>query len=84
MALQAWASAATYAPHRPETTVLYRVMLEHWETFARLWQEQTGGRSLPAFVTKTAQAYLRCGIAAYGVVRARCPDCGSSRFVAFS
>ena len=30
------------------------------------------------------RAYLDCGILAYGLVRARCEDCGASRSVAFS
>jgi hypothetical protein len=82
--LSALAPVATYYSRRPEQTPVYRVLLSHWETFARLWQEQTGGHALPAFVTKTVEAYLRCGIAAYGLVRARCTSCGADRFVAFS
>jgi hypothetical protein len=84
MALSALAPVATYAPRRSEQTPVYRVLLSHWETFARHWQEQTGGHALPAFVRKTVEAYLRCGIAAYGLVRARCTSCGADRFVAFS
>jgi hypothetical protein len=59
-------------------------LLAHWATFAGYWRERCEGRALPEFVTKTVEAFLRCGIAAYGVIRARCPSCGADRFVPFS
>ena len=42
------------------------------------------GRGLPAFVERELRAYLDCGILARGFARARCPDCGFERLVAFS
>ena len=74
--------ARSYERHRPEETLLYRVLQEHWSGF--LADAEVGGGELPAFVLDEVNAYLRCGIPAHGFLRARCNDCGHSRVVAFS
>jgi hypothetical protein len=71
-----------YERHRPEVTLLFRTVQNHWRDF--LSEIKTGGGELPAFVTDEVEAFLRCGIPAHGFVRLRCGDCGHSRIVAFS
>ena len=74
--------ACSYERHRPEETLLYRILQEHWSGF--LADVEIGGGELPAFVLDEVDAYLRCGIPAHGFLRVRCNDCGHSRVVAFS
>ena len=71
-----------YRRHDPETEPLYQVLAEHLETF--LQQARTSGHRLPVHVEQEMRAYLECGVLAYGFVRARCEQCGTSRAVAFS
>jgi len=78
----ATAGAGAYGRHRPETTLLYRTIQEHWATF--LADLEAGGGELPAFVLDEFEAYLRCGILVHGLLRVRCKDCGHSRVVAFA
>ncbi|MDC3954365.1 transposase zinc-binding domain-containing protein [Polyangium jinanense] len=40
--------------------------------------------SLPRFVVREVEAYLRCGILEYGFIRVECEACGFERRVAFS
>ncbi len=67
--------------HRPETTVLYRTVAEHWPAFLERAEEQGG---LPRFVTAEFEEYLRCGLLEHGCLRLACRDCGYSELVAFS
>ncbi len=71
-----------YRRREPEKEPLYQILSGHLETF--LQQARTAEHRLPLHVEKEMRAYLECGILAYGVVRARCEDCGASRAVAFS
>jgi hypothetical protein len=70
-----------YERHRPERTVLYRVVKTHWRRF-RERIEEVG--SLPRFVVSEIEAYLRCGILEFGHVRVACETCGFERLVAHS
>ncbi|MDI1450973.1 MULTISPECIES: hypothetical protein [unclassified Polyangium] len=60
-----------YERHRPEETVLYRVVRSYWDSF-RERVEPIG--SLPRFVVREVEEYLRCGILEYGFMRVEC--CG--------
>lgn len=51
------------------------------ETF--LQQARTSDHRLPLHISKEMRAYLECGVSAYGFVRARCDQCGTSRAVTF-
>jgi hypothetical protein len=62
-----------YKRHRPEETVLYRVVAAHWACF-RERVEEVG--PLPRFVVKEIEEYLRCGILEHGHVRVACEQCG--------
>ena len=43
-----------------------------------------GLSSLPKFVVREVDEYLRCGLLEHGFVRVKCTDCGFERLVAFS
>ncbi|MBK9266063.1 MAG: transposase zinc-binding domain-containing protein [Polyangiaceae bacterium] len=70
-----------YERHRPEESVLYRVVREHWSSFR---EGVEGLGSLPKFVVNEVDEYLRCGLLEYGFIRAVCESCGCCRLVAFS
>ena len=75
-------SGPLYGPRQPESTVLYRVLQEHLETF--IARSEASGRELPVFVKNELRGYLECGIMAHGFARYRCGDCGHSRWLPFS
>jgi len=52
-----------YERRRPEETVLYRLVQEHWPRFLER-AEEAGG--LPRFVVREFEEYLRCGLLAHG------------------
>jgi hypothetical protein len=47
-----------YARRRPEETVLYQTIAEHWPRFVEKMEEHGG---LPRFVREEFQSYLKCG-----------------------
>ncbi len=55
--------------------------LRYWPAF-RERVEASG--SLPKFVVRDFDEYLRCGILEYGFIRAECHSCGFDRLVALS
>ncbi len=57
-------SAGVYVRHRPETTLLYRIVQEFWPEF----QAELGSQDkyLPAYVTKEFDEYLKCGRLEHG------------------
>ncbi|MCX5794835.1 MAG: transposase [Elusimicrobia bacterium] len=60
-------------------------MLDHIEDFAlALRRPQDLRHRPPVGVLQHLQKYLECGIARFGVMRFRCPQCGEDLFVAFS
>jgi hypothetical protein len=67
--------------HRPESTVLYQTVAEHWPAFLERAGEHGG---LPRFVVKEFEEYLRCGRPEHGCLHLVCRDCGYSEIVAFS
>ena len=74
--------SAAYRRHRPEDTLLYRIVEQHYPAFAALVSEQ--GRALPTFVQREFEAYLRCGRLEHGFLRVRCSTCHAEKLVAFS
>ena len=81
LAAKASAAQGSYERHRPETTVLYQVVEQHWPDFLER-AEDAGG--LPRFVVREIEAYLRCGMLQHGCLHLVCEDCGFDRLVAFS
>jgi hypothetical protein len=70
-----------YERRRPDETLLYQLIEEHWPTFLER-AEQSGG--LPDFVVKEFEAYLRCGILEHGLAHFACRRCGESTVVSHS
>jgi hypothetical protein len=71
----------SYKRHRPEETVLHGVVTAYWPSF-RERLEAVG--SLPKFIVREVDDYLRCGILDFGFVRVACNACGFERLVALS
>ena len=75
-------NGAGYRRHRPEDTLLYQIVAEHYPIFAELMRAQ--GRPLPGFVQREFEDYLKCGRLEYGFLRVRCATCHAEKLVAFS
>jgi hypothetical protein len=73
-----------YERHRPEETILFKVLRAHWKTFVLDLEAAGPDGALPAFVVSEIEAFLKCGILAHGLVLVKCADCGWSRAVGFS
>ena len=76
------AGELAYARHRPEETRLYRLVEQHYPTFVAHLAEQ--GKSLPVYIEKEFEAYLKCGRLEHGFLRVKCESCHFERLVAFS
>jgi hypothetical protein len=74
--------AAFYQRHRPEQTLLYRIVDEYYPAFAAHLAEQ--GRELPGYVQREFEDYLKCGRLEHGFLRVRCESCHAEHLVAFS
>ncbi len=74
--------AGRYQRHRPEQTLLYRIVEEYYPAFAALMAEQ--GRELPGYVQREFEGYLKCGRLEHGFLRVRCESCHAEHLVAFS
>jgi hypothetical protein len=60
-----------YERHRPEHTLLYQVVAQHYPAFlARLSAERC---TLPRYVQREFEAYLKCGLLEHGFMRVCCP-----------
>jgi ribosomal protein S27E len=71
-----------YARHRPESTLLYRLVEQHYPVFRELRAET--GRPLPSYVQQEFEAFLKCGRLEEGFLRVRCVQCHAETLVAFS
>ena len=72
---------ALYRPRDAAASPLYRVVLDHVESFAA---ERPKDAPSGPFAEPALRAFLECGIPCFGVARFRCAKCGASRFVPFS
>jgi ribosomal protein S27E len=68
--------------HRPEKTLLYRIIDRYYPEFLAYMAEQ--GRSLPYHVQKEFDEYLKCGRLEHGFLRVQCSTCHHKQLVAFS
>lgn len=59
-------SRVNYERHRPETTLLYQIIQQHWPRFQAELGSQ--GKHLPNFVTQEFEAYLKCGRLEHGFI----------------
>jgi hypothetical protein len=77
-------AVATYEPRDPSSTVLYKVIAEHLETFLASLHDDPGAKGLPAYVQREFYDYLQCGILAHGFLRMGCDTCKKEVLLAFS
>ena len=68
--------------HRPEQTLLYRIIDRHYPEFLACMAEQ--GRPLPLHIKKEFDEFLKCGRLEHGFLRVQCSNCHKERLVAFS
>lgn len=73
---------AEYRRRQPELTPCYRIIQDHIDTFIQARTEE--GRPLPEYVLKEFDAYLKCGILAFGFLRLVCQGCDEEHVVPFS
>ena len=71
-----------YVRHRPEHTLLYQLVQEHYPAFKVHLAVQ--GKGLPAYVEREFEDYLACGRLEHGFLRVRCDTCHAEHLVAFS
>ena len=71
-----------YRRHRPETTLLYQLVAEHYPAFRD--RRAAEGRPLPCYVEAEFDAYLKCGLLEHGFLRVKCDACQAEKLVAFS
>ncbi len=58
-----------YARHRPENTLLYQLVEQHYPAFREM--RAMAGRSLPDYIEEEFDAYLKCGRLEKGFLRVR-------------
>ncbi len=75
-------SSPAHERHRPEQTLLYRIVEKHYPEFLAHMVEH--GRPLPRPVQSEFEAYLKCGRLEHGFLRVQCGTCHNERLVAFS
>jgi len=68
-----------YARHRPEDTLLYQLVEQHYPAIRELRSE--AGRPLPDYVEAEFEAYLGCGRLEEGFLRVRCERCHAEKLV---
>src|SRR5690606_6674928 len=71
-----------YRRHRPETTLLYQLVAEHYPKFRD--RRVAEGRALPRYVEDEFEAYLKCGLLEHGFLRVKCDSCRAEKLVAYS
>src|SRR2546426_11088574 len=77
-------AVATYEPRDPSSTVLSKVIAEHFETFLVSLDEDPDAKGLPGYVQREFYDYLQCGILAHGFLRMGCDTCKKEVLLAFS
>ena len=73
---------AGYRRHRPETTLLYQLVAEHYPKFRD--RRTAEDRPLPGYVEAEFESYLKCGSLEHGFLRVKCESCQAEKLVAFS
>ncbi|HNL15326.1 MAG TPA: IS91 family transposase [Accumulibacter sp.] len=74
--------AGRYQRHRPEQTLLYRIVEKYYPVFTAHLAAR--GRELPGYVQREFDDYLKCGRLEHGFLRLRCDTCHAEHLVAFS
>ncbi len=75
-----------YRPRDPRASPVYRLFESHFDEFERVYPERYQKRYgfWRPVIRKAVDAFLACGDLHEGFARARCADCGSEIFLAFS
>jgi hypothetical protein len=68
--------------HRPEQTLLYQIIEQHYPDFVGYMAQQR--RILPRYVQKEFEEFLKCGRFEHGFLRVQCTSCHTEKLVAFS
>lgn len=76
------ADSPSYRRHRPEQTVLYSIIAEHYPPFVQ--EIECAGGHLPNFIRQEFEDYLKCGLLEHGFLRVKCDGCRHEHLVAFS
>ncbi|MHC4092902.1 MAG: transposase [Planctomycetota bacterium] len=76
------AGASLYERHRPERTLLYQLVNEYYPALQAYLAAQ--GTTLPGYVERAFDDYLKCGRLEHGFLRVRCDTCHAEHLVAFS
>ncbi len=76
------AVAARHERHRPEQTLLYQIVQRHYPSLLAELEDQ--GHTLPNYVQREFEDYLKCGRLEHGFLRIRCEACHAEKMVAFS
>jgi len=71
-----------YQRRRPQLTPCYQIVNEHLDSFVA--ERSAENRPLPEYVLEEFEAYLKCGIPAFGFLRLKCGSCQEEKIVAFS
>jgi hypothetical protein len=71
-----------YSRRRPELTPCYKILQGHLNTF--IADRAAEDRPLPKYVLEEFDAFMRCGIPAFGFLRLKCSCCKEEKIVAFS
>ena len=71
-----------YRRHRPEATLLYRLVAKHYSKFRD--RRAAEERPLPRYVEDEFEAYLKCGRLEHGFLRLKCESCQAEKLIAFS
>jgi len=71
-----------FVRHRPEQTLLYRLVEQYYPDFERQWASE--GRVLPDYVRQEFDEYLKCGRLEHGFLRMQCETCHAEHLVAFN
>jgi hypothetical protein len=71
-----------YQRHRPEATLLYQLVAEHYPIFRN--RRAAEERPLPRYIEDEFEAYLKCGRLEHGFLRVKCDSCQAEKLVAFS
>ncbi len=73
-----------YKRHEPEKTLLYDVLAREWDSWFAERQADTSRSSLPDYVQRDFEGFLRCGLLQHGFLILSCESCGEKLPVAFS
>src|SRR3979409_1271110 len=68
--------------HRPEETQFCQIIDDNYADFLARFEAE--GRSLPRFLRREFEDYLKCGRLEHGFLRVRCTGCHAEKLVAFS